>query len=103
MRAAVDVMGGDHAPGEILKGCWEAAPLLGNDDVVYLVGDEKVVADGLSASGLGAQQKSRLLPKAARMGTRPEVCFRLNVEVAERRLHVGGRGGTPASNSLASG
>jgi len=59
LRAAVDVMGGDRAPEAILKGCWEAAPLLGNDDVVYLVGDEKVVADGLSASGLGAQQKER--------------------------------------------
>ena len=28
MRAAVDVMGGDHAPSAILKGCWDAAPLL---------------------------------------------------------------------------
>ena len=34
MRAAVDVMGGDHAPQEILKGCWEAAPLLDGDDLI---------------------------------------------------------------------
>ena len=52
MRAAVDVMGGDHAPGEILKGCWEAAPLLEAGDVVFLVGDEKVIQEGLNASGL---------------------------------------------------
>ena len=32
MRAAVDVMGGDQAPAAILKGCWEAAPLLDGDD-----------------------------------------------------------------------
>lgn len=52
MRAAVDVMGGDKAPAAILKGCWEAAPLLGPDDVVYLVGDETICREGLAASGL---------------------------------------------------
>src|SRR4051812_7387888 len=52
MRAAVDVMGGDRAPGEILKGCWDAAPLLDGDDVVYLVGDEKIIADALETSGV---------------------------------------------------
>ena len=36
MRAAVDVMGGDKAPAAILQGCWEAAPLLEKDDVVYM-------------------------------------------------------------------
>ena len=41
MRAAVDVMGGDKAPGAILKGCWEAAPLLGPEDVVLLIGNEQ--------------------------------------------------------------
>src|SRR4051812_16543469 len=52
MRAAVDVMGGDRAPGEILKGCWDAAPLLDGDDIVYLVGDEKIIADALETSGV---------------------------------------------------
>ena len=41
MRAAVDVMGGDRAPEEILKGCWEAVGLLGAEDLIYLVGDEE--------------------------------------------------------------
>ena len=59
MRAAVDVMGGDRAPDAILKGCWEAAPLLDGDDVIYLVGDEAVIRDGLAASGLHDRQKSR--------------------------------------------
>ena len=31
-------MGGDNAPGAILQGCWDAAPLLEPDDVLYLVG-----------------------------------------------------------------
>ncbi len=64
MRAAVDVMGGDKAPAAILKGCWEAAPLLGGDDVIYLVGDETICRDGLASSGLSEQHKSiyKLVP-----------------------------------------
>jgi phosphate acyltransferase len=52
LRAAVDVMGGDKAPGAILQGCWDAAPLLEPDDVVFLVGDEKTIRDGLATAGL---------------------------------------------------
>ncbi len=59
MRAAVDVMGGDRAPDEILKGCWEAAPLLGAEDLIYLVGDEAACREGLAASGLSDEQKKR--------------------------------------------
>lgn len=59
MRAAVDVMGGDKAPAAILKGCWEAAPLLDGNDVIYLVGNESVIREGLAASGLSDEQKAR--------------------------------------------
>ena len=59
MRAAVDVMGGDKAPAAILNGCWEAAPLLDDDDLVYLVGDEAVARQGLAVSELSEQQKER--------------------------------------------
>ena len=52
MRAAVDVMGGDKAPQEILKGCWEAAPLLDGDDVIILVGDQNISQPALDASPL---------------------------------------------------
>lgn len=62
MRAAVDVMGGDKAPAAILKGCWEAAPLLGADDVVYLVGDEEAVRQGLASSGLSDAQRAFYKP-----------------------------------------
>lgn len=57
MRAAVDVMGGDRAPAAILKGCFDAVKLLTGDDLVHLVGDEKVIGDALAASGLSAQQR----------------------------------------------
>ncbi len=59
MRAAVDVMGGDKAPGEILLGCWSAAPTLGGDDSVLLVGDEAVIRPALAAADLSAEQRGR--------------------------------------------
>jgi phosphate acyltransferase len=62
VRAAVDVMGGDRAPDEILKGCWEAVPLLGGEDLIYLVGDETVIREGLAASGLSDEHKRRFKP-----------------------------------------
>src|SRR6478735_8867634 len=52
-------MGGDRAPDEILKGCWEAVPLLGGEDQIHLVGDETVIREGLAASGLSDDQKKR--------------------------------------------
>jgi glycerol-3-phosphate acyltransferase PlsX len=52
-------MGGDRAPDEILKGCWEAVPLLGAEDAIYLVGDDTVIREGLAASGLTDEQKKR--------------------------------------------
>ena len=59
MRAAVDVMGGDHAPAAILNGCWEAAPLLDSRDQVLLVGDEGVIRPALANSPLTADQRAR--------------------------------------------
>jgi glycerol-3-phosphate acyltransferase PlsX len=58
VRVAVDVMGGDLAPGEILKGCWQAASLLSSADRVHLVGDEKIIRDGLAFAPLTAEQKN---------------------------------------------
>lgn len=57
MRAAVDVMGGDKAPAAILKGCWEAAPLLEETDQVLLIGAEAIIRPALAASGLPADKQ----------------------------------------------
>ena len=64
MKAAVDVMGGDKSPAEILRGCWEAAPLLGPDDEILLVGDESISRAGLETSGLSTDLKKhyRVIP-----------------------------------------
>lgn len=50
MRIAVDAMGGDHAPVEIVKGTVQAAQKL-NDVEIILVGDEKRVNSELSSIG----------------------------------------------------
>ena len=62
MRAAVDVMGGDRAPEEILKGCWQAAPMLEGDDLVLLVGDEKIVNEGIESSQLPSDKRKHYQP-----------------------------------------
>ena len=52
MRIAVDVMGGDHAPGAILTGCLDAVALLSPEDRLVLVGDGAVIEQGLIARGM---------------------------------------------------
>jgi glycerol-3-phosphate acyltransferase PlsX len=59
VRVAVDVMGGDKAPAAILKGCWDAAPLLDEHDSVVLVGNEAVIKPAWDASGLESSRKKR--------------------------------------------
>jgi glycerol-3-phosphate acyltransferase PlsX len=51
-------MGGDKAPAAILKGCWEAAPMLDLEDRVLLVGDEEIIKQGLADSDLCPEKKS---------------------------------------------
>jgi glycerol-3-phosphate acyltransferase PlsX len=59
VRVAVDVMGGDHAPAEILLGCWHAAPMLAEGDLVLLVGDEAAIRKGMDCSTLTGEQRKR--------------------------------------------
>ena len=62
MRAAVDVMGGDKAPDEILAGCWQAAPLLTPGDKVFLVGPKEVLDPALAAASLSPEQREMYTP-----------------------------------------
>lgn len=58
VKAAVDVMGGDHAPHAILQGCWDAASLLDPTDQILLVGDKAVIEPALAAASLTAEQRA---------------------------------------------
>jgi len=51
MRLAVDVMGGDDAPDEIVKGCVRALDELTPDDRLVLVGDRPVIEEILDEAG----------------------------------------------------
>ena len=75
VRVAVDAMGGDYAPGEIVKGA-AAAARAGEVDVV-LVGQEDVVAGELRAQGV-PPELMRCVPAAdvIREGEAPAVAIR---------------------------
>jgi phosphate acyltransferase len=47
MRIAIDAMGGDNAPDEIIAGALESLELLGEDDEVILVGPQDVIESKL--------------------------------------------------------
>lgn len=52
MRIAVDVMGGDHAPDAIIKGCIDALPLLDPGDRLVLVGNTRDIDEIFSERGV---------------------------------------------------
>jgi glycerol-3-phosphate acyltransferase PlsX len=53
MRIAIDAMGGDHAPEEIIKGAIEAKDLLDADDEIVLIGDTEIIRSHLESLGSG--------------------------------------------------
>jgi glycerol-3-phosphate acyltransferase PlsX len=55
-------MGGDRAPDAILKGCWDAAPLLDGDDMILLVGDEKIVTSSFEKANIPADKRRHYQP-----------------------------------------
>lgn len=61
MRIAVDVMGGDNAPDQILKGCIQAIPLLSQSDRLVLLGDEETIRDGLSERGFASDARVEIV------------------------------------------
>jgi len=51
MRIAIDAMGGDHAPDEIIAGALEAREVLGSEDELVLIGDEQIIETHLHKLG----------------------------------------------------
>lgn len=49
MRIAIDAMGGDNAPGEIISGALDATELLEKNDEVILVGPKEIVEPRVSS------------------------------------------------------
>lgn len=101
MRVAVDVMGGDHAPDEILKGCIAAIPQLEPHDEMVLVGprdlikevldDRRVRDDRVSivhASEVIAMDESPTKAVRAKPNSSIVLAARLGSEKAEKRCDV---------------
>ena len=64
MRLAIDAMGGDFAPREIVRGAVAARDALPEDEII-LVGDEPAIAPALT----------RIWAMALAVGTRPPVIW----------------------------
>ncbi|MSQ90552.1 MAG: phosphate acyltransferase PlsX [Phycisphaerales bacterium] len=56
MRIGIDVMGGDNAPDEILKGCFAALSHLRPDDRLVLLGDGPLINEAISERGIDRSQ-----------------------------------------------
>ena len=52
MRIGIDVMGGDHAPDEILKGAIAALELIADDDQLVLIGNKDTIEAQLKERGV---------------------------------------------------
>jgi len=66
VRLAIDAMGGDHAPGEIVRGAVDARDALPDDEIV-LVGDAKAVEAELQALGV-SRERLAIVHAAERVG-----------------------------------
>jgi len=77
MRIAVDVMGGDHAPDEIIKGALEANELLDTSDELYLIGMQDCIERQLALSNT-ANNSIRIVhaPEVIRMDEAPVEALR---------------------------
>ena len=78
MRIAVDAMGGDHAPGEIVPGCVEAIHAFPRVDQVLLVGDEATVQRELKAAGWEGGDRIQVVhaSEVIEMGEAPAMALR---------------------------
>ena len=76
MRIAVDAMGGDHAPREIVRGAIDYA--LSSTDEVILVGDVPRLEREIAGYGKGTPQNVRLAdaPEVIGMGEHPATALR---------------------------
>lgn len=67
MRLAVDVMGGDHAPDAIVRGCIEALPLLDASDRLVLLGEPRDIREILGDKGV-RDERLEILPTTEVIG-----------------------------------
>ena len=89
MRLAIDAMGGDNAPGEIVRGALAARDALAEEEFV-LVGDQAAIEAGLNAAGASreriaivhaSEQVAMAEPPVEAVRKKPDSSMRRAVEV----------------------
>ena len=89
MRLAIDAMGGDHAPGEVVRGAVTARDALPDDEIV-LVGDADAIQRELDAAGAdhdrlqiihAAEQVGMAEPPVEAVRRKPESSLRRAMEL----------------------
>jgi glycerol-3-phosphate acyltransferase PlsX len=89
MRLAVDAMGGDHAPREIVRGVAAGLRYLADDDVVYLYGISDQVEAECSKLGLADPRvKIHHCPSVIEMDESPVVALRQKRDSSIVRMTV---------------
>lgn len=104
MRIAVDAMGGDHAPDEIIPGCVEARDKFPSVDKLILVGDENTVRRHLDACD-GAKDRIEIFHASENieMGEAPVMALRRKKDSSiVRALELVKRGEADAAFSAGS-
>ena len=77
MRIAVDAMGGDHAPREVVLGAVQAARELPTVTEIYLVGDESAIKAELALCGtVPSNVHIRHASQVVEMGEAPALAIR---------------------------
>ncbi len=93
MRLAIDAMGGDHAPGEIVRGAVAARDALPEDEII-LVGDQDAIRKELAAAGASldrltivhaSQQVGMAEPPVEAVRRKPDSSMRRAMELMARR------------------
>lgn len=101
MRIAVDVMGGDHAPDAILKGCIKGLEHLAADDRLALIGPQSIIADTLSEFGISDERVEVVhAPDAIEMDESPARAVRTKTESSIVRMaHLGSQKAEPGQRA----
>jgi len=93
LRLAIDAMGGDHAPGEIVRGAVAARDALPEDEII-LVGDQDAIRKELAAAGASldrltivhaSQQVGMAEPPVEAVRHKPDSSMRRAMELMARR------------------
>lgn len=99
VRIGIDVMGGDHAPDEIVKGCIQALEDLHPGDTLVLVGPEGVTREMLADRNIPKDDPRIEIvhaPDVIEMGETPSKAVRSKVNSSIVKLHAMGAEGHPA-------